>query len=37
VLHALQVERGYGHVYETWPGERIDAVLAWTFSADSWL
>lgn len=28
---ALMAERGYGHVYETWPAERLDTALAWSF------
>jgi predicted nucleotidyltransferase len=28
---ALMAERGYRHVYDSWPGERIDAALAWSF------
>jgi predicted nucleotidyltransferase len=28
---ALMAERGYGHVYDGWPRERINAALAWSF------
>ena len=28
---ALMAERGYGHVYDSWPGEKIGAALAWSF------
>jgi hypothetical protein len=27
----LMAERGYGHVWDSWPGEKIDAALAWSF------
>jgi predicted nucleotidyltransferase len=28
---ALMAERGHGHVYDSWPSERIDRALAWSF------
>jgi predicted nucleotidyltransferase len=28
---ALMAERGYGHVYDSWPRERLDSALAWSF------
>ena len=31
LVAALMAERGYGHVYESWPAARLDTALAWTF------
>ena len=28
---ALMAERGHGDVYHSWPGERLDTALAWSF------
>ena len=28
---ALMAERGHGHVYDSWPGERLDTALTWSF------
>jgi hypothetical protein len=28
---ALMAERGYGHVYDGWPSERLERALVWSF------
>jgi predicted nucleotidyltransferase len=28
---ALMSERGHGHIYESWPSERLERALAWSF------
>ena len=28
---ALMIERGYRHIYDSWPGEKIESALTWSF------